>query len=239
MFLCKALIGIRVCWSACEDAFIVLTRDSYSAFGFYVWFLWLMLSISVNCARLQIMKVKALSVTSRGGGEVTMNTLSWKLWAVKRKILNINDTVWSEKPLKMAGRQLVQGQACAFKATCTTMVFAFSSSPIFFVHEVLLLRRCSRSVSTWSHCRDVGEKENEKTVKTILFLRAVAISLLWEFHPRGVIPVMKAGHFCHFPCLLRSHEPVTGKWIPEADGRKNLGRGLVNVTSTADLPRSR
>ena len=39
VFLCKALIGIPVCRSACEDAFIVLTQDSYSAFSFYVWFL--------------------------------------------------------------------------------------------------------------------------------------------------------------------------------------------------------
>lgn len=39
VFLCKALIGMPVRWSAYEDAFIVLTQDSYSAFGFYVWLL--------------------------------------------------------------------------------------------------------------------------------------------------------------------------------------------------------
>lgn len=81
------------------------------------------------------------------------------------------------------------------------------------------------------------EKENERTIKTLIFLLAVTIPLLWKFHPRKVFPVVKAEHFCSFPCLPRSREPVTGEGIAEADGCENLGRGLVNVSSSASLPR--
>lgn len=133
--------------------------------------------------------------------------------------------------IKMAGRQFVQGKAGAFRAMSSCVVFALSSTPPPFLSP-----GCSAAVlPPLDHTTVVGEKESEETVKTVIFLPAASISLFWKSHPRTAFPVVKTEHFCLFPCLLRSHEPVTGERTP--DGNEKLGRALVNVTSWADWPK--
>lgn len=172
-----------------------------------------MLSISVSCVRLQIMKVKALSVTSAGGR--SNNTVSWKLWAVKKRLLNVNDTVQSWKPLKMARRDFVLSKPSA-ALWYLPFLHPLSSLSVMFCCYVAVLVLYGK-----------------ETVENIILLAAVAISSLWDFNPRRVSPVVKAGHFCSFPWA------VAGEWMSKADGGENLETWLVNVTSSADLSRSR
>lgn len=108
----------------------------------------------------------------------------------------------------MDGREFVQRQAGASQATCSTTVLAFSSFPIFLF---TMIRCCVAVLALFSldHTGGVGEKGGEKTAETAILLPEVAISLFWEFHPRRVFPVVKAGHFWSFLCLLRNHKLVT------------------------------
>lgn len=156
-----------------------------------------MLSISVNCARLQIMKIKALSVTSAGGKKVTMNTLSWKLWAVKRKILNINDTA-----------KLEATKNC-WKTFCAESSWYFQGHQqhddtcLFFIPHLLCPRYSAVALVFLLFLLLItlvalGEKENERTIKTLICLLAVTIPLLWEFHPRKVFQWWKQDIFAVF-----------------------------------------
>lgn len=110
----------------------------------------------------------------------------------------------------MDRREFVQGQAGASQATCSTTVFAFSSFPIF-LFTMICCCVAGFALSSLDCTGGVGEKEEEKTAKTTIFLPAVGISLFWEFHPRRAFPVVKAGRFWSFLCFLRSHEPMTGE----------------------------
>lgn len=117
--------------------------------------------------------------------------------------------VWS---IKIAGRQFVQGQAGAFRALCSCVVFALSSSPPF------LCPRCSAAAASlfclllltpllW------GRRRMKRLSKLYYFLPAASISLFWEFDPRTAFSVVKAGHFGIFPCLLSDWwENTRWKW---------------------------
>lgn len=178
VFLFKALIGIPAWWSVlwgCENAFIVMTHDSYNAFGFSVciFFITDAQYFSKLC-KTPNHEGKRHFQWLLGRGKGTMSTLSWKLWAEKRKILNVNDTVPSEKILKMAGRQSGQRQSTkfgAFKTTFSVMVFALSSSLASIASPFF-------SVSSWSHWQCEGEKEQNQQV----------LSKLWYFYQQTLFP---------------------------------------------------
>lgn len=75
-----------------------------------------------------------------------------------------------------------------------------------FLHPLLSL-----SVMFWC-CIAVLVLYGKETVETIILLPAVAISLLWDFNPRRVFPVVKAGHFCSSPWANGWRVNIKGWW---------------------------
>lgn len=94
------------------------------------------------------------------------------------------------------------------------MGFALSSSRIL----LSMMFCCITALSPLNHTSVVGEKENEETVKTAIFLPAYPYSGI--FIP-GQPSQWRRGYFCIFPCLPSSCEPVTGERT--ADGSEIWG----------------